>query len=53
MISQMLKVMACKKGNSMVEYGLLVALIAGATLVATTHMGVAASGFFRSVTGAL
>jgi len=40
-------------GASMVEYGLLVSLIAVTAIIATTAVGTAVNGIFTTVAGAL
>jgi pilus assembly protein Flp/PilA len=53
MMYKLLKRLSDEEGASMVEYGLLVALIAVVVMVALGPLGTAIAGLFTQVTGRL
>lgn len=53
MRSMMIKKLKCKKGQGMVEYGILIALIAVALIAAITPLRDAVIATFQSATTAL
>jgi pilus assembly protein Flp/PilA len=47
------RLVADESGASMVEYGLMIALVAAAAVAAVTALGTALSGQFNSVAGSI